>query len=70
MNTVPNYIKKPSYWHLASQELKNKDHPIQDIVYLDQDYRTFKYFLTGNFDNDGPFHEAKAAVSSSSKLKP
>lgn len=29
-----------------------KDHPIQDIVYLDGNYKTFKYFLTGKFGSD------------------
>ena len=30
---------------------KRKDHvPIEEIVYLDQDLHTYKYFMTGQFD--------------------
>ena len=27
------------------------DFPINEIVYLDQNFKTFKYFLTGQFEN-------------------
>ena len=44
--------RKPSYLQIAYRQNPVKDHPIQDIVYLDQNYKTFKYFLTGKFEND------------------
>ena len=44
--------RKPSFLEIAYKQSPIKDHPIQDIVYLDQNYKTFKYFLTGKFEND------------------
>lgn len=43
-------MKPQSHWSQAAIKCPNKDFPIKEIVYLDQNYRTFKYFLTGDFD--------------------
>lgn len=37
-------------WRRSLDESQQKDYPLKDIVYLDGNYRTFKYFLTGQFD--------------------
>ena len=44
--------KKSSFLELANLTNPMDDDPIQDIVYLDQNYKTFKYFLTGKFNPD------------------
>ncbi len=36
-------------WKQALRQTRESD-PITDVVYLDQDYRSFKYFITGRFD--------------------
>jgi len=44
--------KQSSFLELANLNNPIDDYPIQDIVYLDQNYKTFKYFLTGKFNPD------------------
>ena len=57
--------KQDSYWSLASASLPKKEIPIKDIVYLDQNYRTFKYFLTGEFEDRHEFKSEPSPMSDS-----
>jgi len=41
-----------------------KDYPIKDIVYLDSDYRTFKYFLTGQYEEKGSPKDQENKINS------
>ena len=50
-------MKKRNYLQEAVTSCPNKPYPIKDIVYLDSNFRTFKYFLTGEFDENGPNEE-------------
>jgi hypothetical protein len=46
------------------QEIPLKDYPIKDIVYLDSDYRTFKYFLTGQYDHRNSLDDQDKVINS------
>ena len=45
-------MSRVNFLQLAVRSNPHKDTRLSDIVYLDQNYRTFKYFLTGSFQNE------------------
>lgn len=50
-------MSRVSFLQLAVRSNPHKDTKLSDIVYLDQNYRTFKYFLTGSFQNEEPIRQ-------------
>ena len=55
----------------VSDAIKHKpdDVHVDKIVYLDEDLHTYKYFMTGQFDEDARKNEIKAQQDAIQKLE-
>ena len=55
-------LDKNQIKEFAAKAMQRKpgDLPVQEIVYLDEDLHTYKYFLTGVFDEEARKKEIRA----------
>jgi len=69
-STPPNLNRTNSFWVAASKtdSFKKLQVPTSEIVYLDADFRSYKYFLTGEFDIEGQGSRAALPVLGGAKI--
>ena len=63
-STPPKLTRNNSFWLAASKTDSFKQQvPTSEIVYLDADFRSYKYFLTGTFEPEPKQQTATPAIA-------